>query len=214
MVISAEIVRNTAHQRSGVMILAFLNGELEGRGLYDDPGEAPLSTGANHMVFLPLHTAIDRTSPAALAIAPFLDARIVLSFTLAKEGIWPALDPLESTSRLMDRAIIGPKHFEVARAIRDLLRHERDLLEGTPDGQIRDQTAEERDRISRARKVQRFCSQPFAVAEAFTGRKGQVVPHAETIRAYDAVLAGQYDALPDEAFLWRGGLLSLQEAVD
>lgn len=134
MVISAEILRNTAHQRSGVTLMAFLNGELEGRALYDAPEEAPLPTGASHIIFLPLDNAIDRTSPAALVIAPFLDARIDLSFTLAKEGIWPAIDPLLSTSRLMDRAIIGPEHYRAARAVRDLLHHQRDLLEGAPDG--------------------------------------------------------------------------------
>jgi F-type H+-transporting ATPase subunit beta len=113
---------------------------------------------------------------------------------------------LLSTSRRLDPALIGGEHYDTARAVRELLRRERELLEATPDGKLGDLTAAERGLIARARKARRFISQPFAVAVAFTGRPGQVVPLAETLRAYKAILAGQYDDLPEEAFLWRGGL--------
>jgi F-type H+-transporting ATPase subunit beta len=206
MVVSAEVLRNVAHQRSGVTIFAFLNGELEGRGLYDDPNEVPSPTGTNQIIFLPIENAIDSASPAALAVTPFLDARIVLSFTLAKRAIWPAIDPLLSTSRQMDPHIADGEHYAVAHAVRDLLRRERDLLEAAPDGRLREFTDDERRLIARARRAQRFFSQPFAVAEDFTGRAGQVVPLTETIRAYKALLAGEYDGLPEDAFTWRGAL--------
>lgn len=204
MVISAEIMRNIAHARRGLTIFAFLNGELEGRDLYDEPGEAPRATGINQIIYLPIDNSIDDASSAALAASPLLDARIFLSFTLAKTGIWPAIDPLLSTSAQMDPSLIGSEHYEIARAVRDLLRRQRELLEGAPDGKPRALTTEECRLIARARKVQRFFSQPFAMAAPFTGREGRIVPLAETIRAYKALLSGEYDDLQEEAFIWRG----------
>jgi F0F1-type ATP synthase beta subunit len=206
MVISAEVLRNVAQERSGVTILAFLNGELEGRALFDAPDEALIATGTNQIVFLPIENAIDDASAAALAVSPLLDARIYLSFTLAKRGIWPAIDPLRSVSDQMDPAIIGREHYEVALAVRDILRHERALLEAAPDGRSHDLSDADRRLIARARKVQRFLSQPFAVATPFTGRPGQVVPVAATLHAFKALVAGEYDDLPEEAFAWRGAL--------
>jgi F-type H+-transporting ATPase subunit beta len=157
-------------------------------------------------VFLPIENTVDDASAAALAVSPLLDARIYLSLTLAKRGIWPAIDPLLSVSRQMDPTIIGMDHYEVAHAARDLLRSERDLLEAAPDGRPRDLSDADRGLIARARKAQRFFSQPFAVATPFTGRPGQVVPLTETLRAYKALLAGEYDDLPEEVFAWRGTL--------
>lgn len=213
MVIGAEVMHNIAHEQRGITIFAFLNGELEGRALYDASVEAPRPTGTNQIVFLPIDNSIDIASPAALAVSPLLDARIYLSVTLAKLGIWPAIDPLLSTSRLMDPAILGREHHDVARAVRDLLRRQRELLEGAPEGKLRAFTADERRLIARARKVQRFVSQPFAVAEEFTGRAGQVVPLAETLRACKALLDGHYDDVQEEAFMWRGALDSMHDVA-
>ncbi len=206
MVISAEVMRNLARERSGCTIFAFLHGELEGRALFDAPEEEPHAVGAGQIVFLPIENAIDDASDAVLAASPLLDARISLSFVLAWRGIWPAIDPLLSTSRQMDPAVIGQEHYALACAVRDLLRGERALLEAAPYGRPHDLTAGERLIIARARKAQRFFSQPFAVATAFTGRPGQIVTLVETMQAYKALLAGEYDALPEEAFAWRGGL--------
>ena len=211
MVVSAEILRNIAREHGGLTVFAFLNGELEGRGVYDVPDEAPRPTGTDRIIFLPIANAIDSASPAALAASPLLDARIFLSFTLAKKGVWPAIDPLLSTSRLMDPARISQSHYDAARAVRTLLRRQRDLLEGAPDGKPHEYTTEERLLIARARKVQQFFSQPFAVATAFTGRPGQVVPLEQTIRGYEALLAGHYDSVPEEALLWLGALLPAQD---
>src|SRR5579871_4255527 len=125
---------------------------------------------------------------------------------MARRGIYPAVDPLLSTSRLMDPANVGQEHYDVALGVRQLLRQQRDLLEGAPDGRTRQYSADDLTILTRANKVQRFFSQPFAVAEPFTGRPGQVVPLSETIRACKALLAGAYDHLPEEGFMWRGAM--------
>jgi RNA polymerase sigma factor (sigma-70 family) len=203
-VISAEVLRNTARDERGVTIIAFAHGESEARGWYDTPEEVPHPAGAGQMICLPIKDPIDVLSPEVLAATEVLDARICLSFHLAKKGIWPAIDPLLSISRLMDPAIVGQEHYEVAMGVRQLLRRQRDLLEGAPDGRRLQFSADDLTLLSRASKVQRFFSQPFAVAEPFTGRPGRVVPLAETIRACKALLAGAYDHLPEDAFMWRG----------
>jgi F-type H+-transporting ATPase subunit beta len=155
---------------------------------------------------LAIDNPVDPSSPEVLAAAPLLDARTFLSSTLAKSGIYPAIDPLPSTSRLMDPAIVGREHYDTARAVRHVLRTARDLLEGGEDGRERPFSAADRLVMARARKLQRFFTQPFAVAEAFTGRRGQVVPLAETIRGCQAVLAGAYDGVEDDALMWRGSI--------
>ncbi len=203
-VVSAEVLRNTAGDERGVTIVAFAHGESEARGWYDTPEEVPQPSGAGRLICLPIKDPIDVLSPEVLAATEMLDARVYLSFHLAKKGIWPAVDPLLSVSRLMDPAIVGQEHYELAMGVRQLLRRQRDLLEGAPDGQMRHLDADDLTLLARASKVQRFFSQPFAVAEPFTGRPGRVVPLAETIRACKALLAGAYDHLPEDAFTWRG----------
>ncbi len=106
----------------------------------------------------------------------------------------------------MNPAVIGQAHYDVAHSVRDLLRQVRYLQESTPDGIMRHLTAEDYILVARARKLQRFFTQPFAVAEPFTGRPAQIVPLAETIRACRELLDGVYDDMPDEAFMWRGSL--------
>jgi RNA polymerase sigma factor (sigma-70 family) len=206
MVISAEVMHSIARDQAGVTIFAFLNGDAESRALHDAPEEEPRTLGASSIVFLPIDNAIDIASPALLAASPLLDARISLSFTQGKTGIWPAVDPLLSTSRLMDPAGISIEHYEAARAVRELLRRQRDLLEGAPDGRLAPYTAEDRLLLSRARKLQRFFSQPFAVAAPFTKRSGQTVALADTIRSCRELLAGAYDDIPEDAFMWRGAI--------
>jgi len=211
MVVSAEVLRNTARDERGATLFAFVHGESEGRGWYDEPGAVPRPTGAGGLVCLPIDNSIDASSPAVLAGSSLLDARTYLSFTLAKAGVWPAVDPLLSTSRLMDPAIVGQKHYEVARGVRDLLRRYRELQEGAPDGKTRTLSAEDRTLMARARRVQRFLTQPFFVAEPFTKRAGQYVSRADTVRGFKALLDGAYDDLPEDAFLWRG---SIEQAVE
>lgn len=206
LVLCAEVLRNIAHDADGCAIFAFLHGEAGARYWYDAPEEVPQPTGAGRLICLPIDNPIDAASPAVLAASQLLDARAYLSSDLGRSGLWPAVDPLLSTSRLLDPAIVGPEHYDVACGARRLLRRYRELQESAPDGKTRQLTAEEIALIARARKVQRFFTQPFAVAAPFTGRPGQVVPLAETIRACEALLAGAYDDTPEGAFMWRGAI--------
>ncbi len=206
IVVSAEALRNVARDAGGVTIVAFLHGEAEARGWYDNPDEVPCPEGAGRLICLPIDDAVDMAFPAVLAASALLDARICLSFALGKSGIWPAIDPLLSTSRLMDPAIIGHDHYEAAQGVRRLLRRYRELQESGQDGRPHALTDEDRVLVARARKVQRFFSQPFVVAEPFTRRPGRYVPLSETVRSFKALLEGAYDDLPDEAFMMRGSI--------
>jgi RNA polymerase sigma factor (sigma-70 family) len=203
MVVIAEVLRN-AGATGGITFFAFVHGEAGARFWYDTPDEVPQPSGTSQVICLPLDNPIDTTSPSVLTATGLLDARTYLSLPLAKSGIWPAVDPLLSTSRIMDPATIGQKHYDVARAARQLLRKTRELQEGVPDGRMPELTAADRILVTRARKLQRFFTQPFVVAEAFTGRPGQAVPLSETLRVCAALLAGAYDDTPEEEFMWRG----------
>jgi len=211
MVVSAEVLRNTAREARGVTVFAFVHGESEGRGWYDEPGDVPHPTGAGALVCLPIDNPIDAASPAVLDASALLDARTYLSSSLGKAGIWPAVDPLLSTSRLMDPAIIGQEHYDVARGVRDLLRRYRELQEATPAGKLRLLTSEDRTLVARARRARRFLTQPFFVAEPFTRRPGQYVNRADTVRGFKALLEGAYDDLPEDAFLWCGPIEDVVE---
>jgi F-type H+-transporting ATPase subunit beta len=123
-------------------------------------------------------------------------------------GIWPAVDPLASTSRLLAPAIVGQEHWEVAQRVRELLQRA-GALESAHPGGVGLSDEQQRD-LARARRVQRFFSQPFFVAEPFTGHSGRSVSRTETVRACRAILEGAYDVLPEEAFLFVGGI---EEAV-
>jgi RNA polymerase sigma factor (sigma-70 family) len=205
IVVSTEVLRNASREAGGLAIFAFIHGESEARAWYDAPDDVPRPAGAGQVIcLLAIDNPIDPLAPAVVAASQCLDARTFLSFALARSGLYPAVDPLLSTSRLMDPAIVGQDHYEVACAVRRLLRECRDLQEGGADGKSRRLTASDRTLIARARKVQRFLTQPFAVAEAFTGRPGQIVPLTETIRGCKALLAGEYDGVEEEALMWRG----------
>lgn len=206
MVVSAEVIRNLTAAGGSMTIFAFSNGEAEARGLYDAPEEAPQPLGASQFVCLPIDDSIDAASPAVLAASPLLDARTYFSATLGRSGLWPSIDPLLSTSRLLDPTIVGKEHYAVAADVRQLLRRYRDLQEGGLDGQGRSHSAGDRALIARARRVQKFLTQPFAVAAPFTGRPGEVVPFTETLRDCMALLAGAYDDVPEETLIWRGAL--------
>lgn len=208
MVLCAEVLHNIVHGDASISLFAFVHSEREARGLYDTPEDVPTPAGAGQVIALPIDNSVDTSSPAVMAASALLDARTYLSANLGRSGIWPAVDPLLSTSRLMDPALIGQEYYEVARDVRALLRRYRELQEAAPDGQARPLSADDRTLIARARRMQRFFTQPFAVAEPFTGRAGQSVPLAETIRVCEALLSGAYDGVPEEAFLWRGTIES------
>ena len=150
--------------------------------------------------------ADDLTDPAPATAFAHLDATTVLSRSIAELGIYPAVDPLESTSRILEPATLGKDHYETARAVQAVLEKYRQLQDIIAVLGMDELGAEDRTTVNRARKIQRFLSQPFHVAENFTGMEGRYVPLQETIKGFQAILGGDVDDLPEQAFLMCGGI--------
>merc|ERR1711915_1044878 len=150
--------------------------------------------------------ADDLTDPAPATTFAHLDATTVLSRAIAELGIYPAVDPLDSTSRIMDPNIIGKEHYEVARNIQKILQDYKSLQDIIAILGMDELSEEDKLTVSRARKVERFLSQPFQVAEVFTNNPGKLVPIAETISGFKDILAGKYDHLPEGAFYMVGNV--------
>ncbi|HEY8521019.1 MAG TPA: F0F1 ATP synthase subunit beta [Gammaproteobacteria bacterium] len=155
--------------------------------------------------------ADDLTDPSPATTFAHLDATLVLSRQIAELGIYPAVDPLASTSRLLDPNVIGQEHYDVARQTQAILQRYKELQDIIAILGMDELSEEDKLIVQRARKIQRFLSQPFAVAEAFTGQPGKYVPLAETIRGFKAIVQGEYDHLPEQAFYMVGGI---EEAVE
>ena len=149
--------------------------------------------------------ADDLTDPAPAATFTHLDATTVLSRQIAELGIYPAVDPLDSTSRILDPLIIGQEHYEVARGVQAVLQKYKELQDIIAILGMEELSDEDKLTVSRARKIQRFLSQPFAVAEVFTGSPGKYVALKDTIRGFREILDGKYDDLPEAAFYMVGG---------
>jgi F-type H+-transporting ATPase subunit beta len=150
--------------------------------------------------------ADDLTDPAPATTFAHLDATTVLSRAISELGIYPAVDPLDSTSRLLDPAIIGEEHYRVARDVQGILQRYKSLQDIIAILGMDELSEEDKLTVSRARKIQRFLSQPFDVAKVFTGSDGIQVPLAETISSFKAVVNGEYDHLPEGAFYMVGGI--------
>ena len=148
--------------------------------------------------------ADDLTDPAPATTFAHLDATTVLSRNIASMGIYPAVDPLESTSRILTPDIVGKEHYEVARAVQSILQRYNELQDIIAILGMDELSDEDKLTVSRARKIQRFLSQPFSVAEAFTGMQGKYVPLKETIRGFKEIIEGKHDNLPESAFLFAG----------
>ena len=144
--------------------------------------------------------ADDLTDPAPATTFAHLDATTVLSRAISEMGIYPAVDPLESTSRILDPKVVGEEHYKVARGVQEILQKYADLQDIIAILGIEELSEEDRLTVARARKVQRFLSQPFHVAEKFTGIKGVYVPLKDTIRSFKAILSGEMDDYPESAF--------------
>ncbi len=155
--------------------------------------------------------ADDLTDPAPATTFAHLDGTTVLSRQLTELGIYPAVDPLDSTSRILDPQIVGQEHYEVARQVQEVLQRYKQLQEIIAILGMDELSEEDRLVVARARKVQRFLSQPFHVAEQFTGTPGKYVPIKETIEAFKEVLAGNMDDIPEQAFYMVGTLDEVQE---
>ena len=155
--------------------------------------------------------ADDLTDPAPAATFTHLDATTVLSRQIAELGIYPAVDPLDSTSRILDPLVIGQEHYEVARGVQAVLQKYKELQDIIAILGMEELSDEDKLTVSRARKIQRFLSQPFAVAEVFTGSPGKYVALKDTIRGFKEILEGKYDELPEAAFYMVGGI---DEAIE
>ncbi len=150
--------------------------------------------------------ADDLTDPAPATTFAHLDATTVLSRQIAELGIYPAVDPLDSTSRILDPHIVGQEHYDVARGVQAVLQRYKELQDIIAILGMEELSEEDKQTVARARKIQRFLSQPFHVAEQFTGTPGKYVPLKETVKAFKSLLAGEVDHLPEQAFYMVGGL--------
>ena len=148
--------------------------------------------------------ADDLTDPAPATAFAHLDATTVLSRAISELGIYPAVDPLDSTSRLLDPNVLGREHYDTAREVQSVLQKYKDLQDIIAVLGMDELSAEDKAVVNRARRIQRFLSQPFHVAEVFTGTPGKYVRMEDTIRSFQAILSGDCDKIPEQAFLMAG----------
>src|SRR5271170_3957479 len=154
--------------------------------------------------------ADDLTDPSPATTFAHLDATVVLSRQIAELGIYPAVDPLDSTSRQLDPLVVGQEHYDTARKVQQTLQRYKELKDIIAILGMDELSEEDRLMVGRARKIMRFLSQPFFVAEVFTGAPGKYVPLKDTIKGFQGILSGEYDDLPEQAFYMVG---SIEEAV-
>jgi F-type H+-transporting ATPase subunit beta len=155
--------------------------------------------------------ADDLTDPSPATTFAHLDATLVLSRQVAELGIYPAVDPLDSTSRQLDPLVVGQEHYDTARGVQGILQRYKELKDIIAILGMDELSEEDKQAVSRARKIQRYLSQPFFVAEVFTGAPGKYVSLKETLAAFKGILNGDYDKLPEQAFYMVGGI---EEAVE
>ncbi|MCZ6475746.1 MAG: F0F1 ATP synthase subunit beta [Gammaproteobacteria bacterium] len=155
--------------------------------------------------------ADDLTDPSPATTFAHLDATLVLSRQIAELGIYPAVDPLDSTSRLLDPNVVGQEHYDTARSVQAVLQRYKELQDIIAILGMDELSEDDKQIVQRARKIQRFLSQPFAVAETFTGTPGKYVPLKETIKGFKAIIDGEYDHLPEQAFYMVGSIEEAEE---
>ena len=165
---------------------------------------SPPPARLDHVVQAVYVPADDLTDPAPATTFTHLDATTVLSRDIASQGIYPAVDPLDSTSRILSPEVVGREHYEVARAVQQVLQRYKELQDIIAIMGMDELSEEDKITVARARKVQRFLSQSFHVAEQFTGMPGQYVPLKETLRGFKMILNGECDSIPESCFLFAG----------
>jgi len=158
--------------------------------------------------------ADDYTDPAPATTFAHLDSTIVLERSISEQGIYPAIDPLASTSRILDPQIVGQEHYDIARNVQRVLQRYKDLQDIIAILGVDELSDEDKLTVARARKMQRFFSQPFVVAQAFTGREGKYVPLKDTIRGFQEILDGKYDHIPESSFYMAGGIEDVVNAYE
>ncbi len=157
--------------------------------------------------------ADDYTDPGVVTTFGHLDAVVALERSIAEQGLYPAVDPLTSTSRILDPAIVGAEHYRVAREVQRVLQRYKDLQDIIAILGIEELSEEDKQAVNRARRIQRFLSQPMFVTEVFTGRPGKYVKVEDTVRGFSEILQGKYDDLPEQAFYMVGGIEEVGEAA-
>jgi F-type H+-transporting ATPase subunit beta len=157
--------------------------------------------------------ADDLTDPAPASVFAHLNSTTTLSRAISEKGIYPAVDPLDSTSTILKADIVGEEHFQVANAVREILQRYKELQDIIAILGIDELSDEDRLTVQRARKVERFLSQPFFVATAFTGLEGKYVPVEETVRSFREIIDGKHDDIPERAFLMKGTIDEVVEAT-
>jgi F-type H+-transporting ATPase subunit beta len=155
--------------------------------------------------------ADDLTDPAPATTFAHLDATTVLNRKIAEKGIYPAVDPLDSTSRILAPEVVGDEHYKVARDVQYVLQRYKDMQDIIAILGMDELSEEDKALVARARKIERFLSQPFFVAEQFTGMSGKYVEKADTVRGFQEILAGKHDELPEQAFYLVGTIEEAQE---
>jgi F-type H+-transporting ATPase subunit beta len=155
--------------------------------------------------------ADDITDPAPATTFAHLDATTVLSRAISELGIYPAVDPLASTSRILSPQVVGQEHFDVARRVQEILQRNKELQDIIAILGMDELSEEDKVIVRRARRIQRFLSQPFFVAEVFTGRPGKYVKIQDTVKGFKEIIEGKHDELPEQAFYMTGGI---EEAVE
>jgi len=184
--------------------LATEMGELEERITSTKQG----SITSFQAIYVP---ADDYTDPGVVVTFGHLDAVIALERSIAEQGLYPAVDPLSSTSRILEPSVVGEEHYRVARRVQKVLQRYKDLQDIIAILGIEELSEEDKLTVARARKIQKFLSQPMFVTEVFTGREGRYVPVGETVRGFREILEGEYDALPEQSFYMVG---TIDEAVE
>jgi F-type H+-transporting ATPase subunit beta len=157
--------------------------------------------------------ADDLTDPAPASVFAHLNATTTLSRAISEKGIYPAVDPLDSTSTILKAEILGEDHFRVANTVKEILQRYKELQDIIAILGIDELSDEDKVTVQRARKIERFLSQPFNVAEQFTGTPGVYVPIAETIRSFDEIISGKHDELPERAFFMKGTIDDVLEGM-
>jgi len=181
-------------------------GELEERITSTSKG----SITSFQAIYVP---ADDYTDPGVATTFGHLDAVIALERSIAEQGLYPAVDPLTSTSRILSAEIVGKEHYEVARGVQEVLQRYKDLQDIIAILGIEELSEDDKQTVSRARRIQRFLSQPMFVSEVFTGRPGKYVPVKETVRGFKEILEGKHDELPEQAFFMAGTIDDVVEAA-
>ncbi|MCH7522411.1 MAG: F0F1 ATP synthase subunit beta, partial [Chloroflexi bacterium] len=158
--------------------------------------------------------ADDYTDPGIVTTFGHLDAVIALERSISEQGLYPAVDPLTSFSRILDPRVVGEEHYQTARGVQVVLQRYKDLQDIIAILGVEELSEEDKQAVARARRIQRFLSQPMFVAETFTGRPGRYVPVKETVRGFREILEGKWDHLPEQAFYMVGGIEEAAEQAE